>query len=233
MRHFPNTRARQGRDLLGVLEGVRLDRRRVGLEVRRRIVDERAILESRGQDLAADGVGECDVGAHVETEPEVGPLRGRRAPGIDREQLGSVSDTFEEVVKENRMGVAGVRAPEDDDIRLFDLPIGARPSARSEDVRQTGDARSVSRTVAAIDVVASHDDARELLCHEVHFVRRLGTAEQPEGRTLVLFEAARRSLERFVPACGAERAPVSLVAYHRLRQSLVAFSHNAGSYHVG
>ncbi len=223
MRHFPNTLARQGRDLLGVFEGVRLDRCFVCLEVRRRIIDERAILESRGEDLAADGVGECDVGARVETEPKVGPLRGRCAAGIDREELGSVSDTFQEVVKENRVGIAGVRAPKDDDIRLFDLLVGARPTACSEDVRQTGDARSVSRAVTAIDVVASHDDACELLCHEVHLVRRLGAAEQTEGRALVLFEAACRALERFVPARGAERAPV---AHHRLRQSFVAFSHD-------
>ena len=55
----------------------------VRFEISRRILDEGVILEAGGEDLAADGVRERDVGAHVETEPEVGPLRGRSC-GADR-----------------------------------------------------------------------------------------------------------------------------------------------------
>ncbi len=68
---------RLGRDAglaLGVLEGVRLDLRPVGLEAGRGALDELAVLEAGGDDLAADRVGQRDVGADVEPEPEVGPL---------------------------------------------------------------------------------------------------------------------------------------------------------------
>ena len=66
-----------GRDAglaLGVLERVRLDLGLVGLEVVGRALDELAVLEARGDDLARDRVGQRDVGADVEPEPAVGPL---------------------------------------------------------------------------------------------------------------------------------------------------------------
>ena len=42
-------------------------------------------------DLARHRVRERDVGADVEPEPAVGPLRGRRAPRVDREQPRAVA----------------------------------------------------------------------------------------------------------------------------------------------
>jgi hypothetical protein len=61
------------------------------------------------------------------------------------------------------MGFAGVRTPQKDDVRLFDFAIGACSASRSENRRQTGDAGSVSSTVATIDVVATDDRARKFL----------------------------------------------------------------------
>ena len=71
------------------------------------------------------------------------------------------------------MRFPSIGSPKEDDIRLLDLLIGVRPSACSENHRQTGDAGGMSGTVAAIDIVAAHHDARELLRHEIHFVCRL------------------------------------------------------------
>ena len=68
---------------LGVFERVRLDLRLEGLEVDGRAVDELAVLEAVGDDLARDGVGQGDVAADVEAEPQVRPF-GARTFGAGR-----------------------------------------------------------------------------------------------------------------------------------------------------
>jgi hypothetical protein len=59
-------------------------------------------------DLPGDRVGQGDVGADIEAQPDVSPLRGRGPAGIDNEQLGSVADALEQVVEEDRVGIARV-----------------------------------------------------------------------------------------------------------------------------
>ena len=108
---------------LGVVERVALDLRLVGLEVVGRPVDELAVLEALGDDLAPHGVREGDVGADVEAEPDVGPLRARRPARVDRVEPGAVADAAQEVVEEDRVRLAGVAAPQDDHVRLFDLLV--------------------------------------------------------------------------------------------------------------
>jgi hypothetical protein len=70
-------------------------------------------------DLAGDGVGESDVRADVQPEPQIGPLRGRRTAGIDDVELRAVMDALQNVVEVDRVRVTRVGAPEDDDIRLL------------------------------------------------------------------------------------------------------------------
>src|SRR5438105_9529318 len=84
------------------------------------------------------------------------------------------------MMEENRMCFPGVGSPEKNHVGFFNLLVRVCAPACSENHRQTGDARGVSSTVAAIDVVASDDDARELLRNKVHLVRRLRATEQPE-----------------------------------------------------
>ena len=86
-------------------------------------LDERLVLEPGGDDLAADRVGQGDVAADVEAEPDVGPLGAARPARVDRVQPGAVADAAEEVVEEDRMRLAGVAAPEDDQVRLLDLTV--------------------------------------------------------------------------------------------------------------
>jgi hypothetical protein len=74
-------------------------------------------------DLAPERVRERDVAADIEPEPDVGPLGGGRPPRIDRVQPGAVANAAKEVVEEDRMGLAGVAAPENDQIGLFRLTI--------------------------------------------------------------------------------------------------------------
>ena len=47
----------------------------------------------------------------------------RRPARVDRVQPGAVADAAQEVVEEDRMRLAGVAAPQDDQVRLFDLTI--------------------------------------------------------------------------------------------------------------
>ena len=80
-------------------------------------------VEAGRDDLPPDGVGERDVAAHVEAEPDVGPLGAAGPPRVDRVQPGALVDALEEVVEEDRMRLAGIAAPEDDQIGLLGLTV--------------------------------------------------------------------------------------------------------------
>ena len=128
-------------------------------------------------------------------------------------------------MEEDRMRVPCVRAPQDDDIGLLGLAVGTRAPSRTKNRRQTGDARRVSRAVAAIDVIAAHDHPSELLCHEVHLVGSLRAAEQAEGGAAVrIFSGGkplRRPCQRLVPCCPPEG---SVLAYQGICKPCVFFS---------
>jgi len=103
---------RLGRDAglaLGVVEGVALDLVTVGVEVEGGAADELVIRQPGVDDLAPDRVGQGDVAADIETQPDVGLL--------------AVPDAAQEVVEEDRMRLSGIAAPEDDQVRLLDLTI--------------------------------------------------------------------------------------------------------------
>ena len=70
-----------------------------------------------------DRVGQRDVAADVEAQPQVGPLGRRGAARVDRDQPGAVVDAAQQVVEEDRMRLAGVAAPQDDQVRLLDLTV--------------------------------------------------------------------------------------------------------------
>ena len=115
-----------GRDpglALGVFERVGLDAGPVRLEALGRVADEPLVLEPGRDDLAPDGVGERDVGAHVETEPPVGPLGAARAAWVDGEQPGALVHGAQDVMEEDRMRLAGIAAPQDDQIGVLDLTV--------------------------------------------------------------------------------------------------------------
>ena len=119
-------------------------------------------------------------------EPLVGPLGGRGPPRIHHVQLGAAMDRLEDVMEEDRVIFPGVRAPEEDDVRLLHLAVGARAPTGTEDRRQTDDARRVSRSVAAVDVVGAERDPGQLLRQEIHLVAGLRAAERADGVAAVL-----------------------------------------------
>jgi hypothetical protein len=81
------------------------------------------VVKARGDDFAADRVGEGDVGADVEAEPAVRPLGRVRPSRVDRVEAGAIVDAAQDVVEEDRMRLPGVAAPEDDQIGVLDLTI--------------------------------------------------------------------------------------------------------------
>src|SRR6266850_7097278 len=131
------------------------------------------------------------------------------------------------MMEENRMCLPGVGSPEKNHIGFFNLLVGVRAAACSENHRQTGDARGVSSTVATIDIVTSHDDARELLRHKVHLVRRLRATEQPERLRSTLidrgFQTAHGPIHCFVP-CSREQGTAAAISNQRLSQPYIWFS---------
>ncbi len=107
---------------------------------------------------------------------------------------------------EDRKRLARIRTPHDDEVGLLDFVVATGTSACSEHCRQTGDGRSVSSAVAAIDVVGVHYDSGEFLSHVVGLIGRFGTAEQPEGVAAVAAEAFCCCSDRFVETCRSENS---------------------------
>ena len=188
--------------LFDPLQRVRLDGFGERVEAGRRASDELAVREPVVDDFARHPVRKRDVTADVDPEPRVRPFGRARAPWIDRDQSRSVAHSFENVVEEDRMRLARIRAPQDHEVSLFSLAIRRGSSSRSEHCRQTDDTWSVSSPVTAVDVVAVHDDAGELLRDEVHLVARLRAAEHPERVWPVVAsgrESSRGALHGLVP----------------------------------
>ena len=119
-------------------------------------LDEGAVREAGVDDLARHRVRERDVGADVEAEPAVGPLRRRRAARVDDEQPRAVVDALEHVVEEDRMRLAGVRAPEDDDVRLLDLRVGDVPPPAPNTVARPTTLGACQVRLQRVDVVRAH-----------------------------------------------------------------------------
>src|SRR5215467_9920855 len=121
------------------------------------------------------------------------------------------------------MRFASIRAPKQDDVRVFDLAIRTGPASRSENRRQTGDARGVSSPVTTVDIVRAHDGANELLGDVVQLVDGLGAAEHTEIAVIFLSdrlaERGRDAVHRLIPG---SRAMSAIVTDERLGQTSVS-----------
>ena len=123
------------------------------------------------------------------------------------------------MVKVDRMGIAGVGPPEDDQVRLLDLLVRTRAPARPEHCRQTDDARCVSSAVATVDIVRADDGPNKFLRSVVEFVRCLRTtkhAERPGGVSVNrVLKRARGYVQCMIPGRRLQR-PVP--PHKRLRE---------------
>jgi hypothetical protein len=131
------------------------------------------------------------------------------------------------------VSIARVRSPEEDDVRVFHLLIGARAATRTEDRRQTDDARCVSRSIAAIDVVVAERNPGQLPRQEIHLVRRLRAAEDSErvrpARREIPAKAFGRHIERFVPRGFAKG---TVFANERVSQTRIRPGHGLVFRHI-
>ncbi len=81
------------------------------------------VVKAGGDDLAPDRVRQGDVAADVEAEPAVGPFRGGRSTWVDGVEARALAHRLEHVMEEDRMRLAGIAAPEDDQIGVLDLTV--------------------------------------------------------------------------------------------------------------
>ena len=81
------------------------------------------ILQVARDDLPRDRVRERDVGADVDPQPEVPERRGLRPPWVDHDQLRPSFQRTKDVVEEDGVCRAGVRAPQHDEVAVLDLLI--------------------------------------------------------------------------------------------------------------
>jgi hypothetical protein len=118
------------------------------------------------------------------------------------------------------MGLARIGSPQQNYIGLFDFAIRTGSTACSEDRRQTGDARGVSSTIAAVNVVGAHDAANKFLRRIVQLVRGLRAAEHAEITGVLLrnrlAKRIRYAFHRLIPCGGTMDA---VLAYQRLGQT--------------
>ena len=109
-------------------------------------------------------------------------------------------------MEEDRVRLPRVRAPQQDDIRLFNLTVRAGTAARPKYRRQTDDARGVSSTVAAIDIVTADHRPHELLRDIVELVGGFRATEHAERVRPVFFflapEAFGYAVQSLIPSGG-------------------------------
>jgi hypothetical protein len=131
-------------------------------------------------------------------------------------------NAFKQMMEEYWVSRPRVRSPQKDNICLLGLLKRVRAPARSEYRRQTDDAGSVSRPVAAIDVVAADRHTSELLRYEVHLVRALGATEQAKRLWAMLVNNGLQthdgSVQCLVPT---RRSQTTILANERLGQTRI------------
>src|SRR5579859_1272320 len=207
VRGLPNYAGGDAGIALGALQRVFFHASPVGFKAAGGILNKLCVGKSGGDNFAAHGVGQRNIGTNIQAQPNIGPLRGAGAAWVDYEKLGALAHTFQNMMKENRMGFAGVGAPQKDNVGLLRFAVGTGAAARSENRRQTGDARSVSSAVATVNIIASDDRADEFLCGVVQLVGGLGATKHAKGLRTVLGDFAADAfgdaIERLFPACGA------------------------------
>src|SRR6201999_2238509 len=113
-------------------------------------------------DDACHRIGERDVGADVNAQPDVAPHRGCGATRVDDVQRCAVLDALEKMMKPDRMRFTGVRTPEENEVSVLRFLVRARRTTGAKDGRQTDDRRRVSGPIATVDVVVAEDLSRHL-----------------------------------------------------------------------
>ncbi len=116
----------------------------------------------------------------MQTQPGICPLGRTGTTRVNDIEPRPTSDPLQHMMEKDRVRVARIRAPQDDQVGFLDLPIGTGAASSPKYRRQTGDAGRVSRPVTTVNIVTPHDHAGEFLGHEIRLIARLRAAKQPE-----------------------------------------------------
>ena len=142
-----------------------------GIEARRALSDETFIDHSFAHDDMGEGIQQNAVRSGLELQPDIGNLAEVDPPGIGNDDARTLAAGLEHHVRDDGMGLLGVRTDDEEHVRVFDLPDRIRHSAGTEQGGQTGHRRSVSEPGAVIDVVRADHRAHYLLEQEILFRR--------------------------------------------------------------
>src|ERR1043166_9623865 len=125
MRYAPDRLSRNAGFWLCALQRVLLYVLAIGGKATGSVLDKFGVRQAGVDDLIAHGVGQRDVCSDIDAQPCIRPL-GRAGPArVNHVQLGAIVNALEHVMKENRVRLAGVRAPQQDYIRIFRFTISA------------------------------------------------------------------------------------------------------------
>ena len=106
--HIVNHMSRYPGFALRIFKRIRLNATAILLEAGGRMFNEFSIFQAKGDDLACDRVGKGNICTDVEAGLYVGLLHGASMPRINGIETRSVPNSFEEMMKENRMCLPGI-----------------------------------------------------------------------------------------------------------------------------
>ena len=115
---------------------------------------------------------------------------------VGNDDLGAFAVCLDHAVRDDRMGLLGIGADDEDDLHVLDLADRIGHRTGTEYGGQPGHRRRVSETGAVIDVVCADPRADELLEGVIFLVRTAGRGESADGISAVLVP------DRLQPSCG-------------------------------
>ena len=150
--------------------------------------DEILVLKSLADDHVDHAIDPGDVAAVVLTQPAMGKGHQIDLARIDDDELGLVEQhrAFD-VGGDDRMGLGGVRAGDEDDLGVFQLGDGIRHRARTQGGGQTGNGRGVAQAGAMVDVVGAHHRTHEFLKKIILFIGDARRSQAGKGIGAMLF----------------------------------------------
>ena len=169
-------------DTLGVLEGEGLEGLFVGVEVIDPLLDEIQLGEVMVEEIFCYGVDPDGIGGGVGADEEVGALGHLVLAEVGDDEALAVQlvGTFY-AGGEDRVGLGGIGADDEDQAGFFDVGDGAGVAAILDSTRKAhgGGGLAVARTV--VDVVGADDGAGQLLHQVALFVGALGGGDEGES----------------------------------------------------
>ena len=203
------------RHLLGVLQIVLVRDLPPVIEAVRPRVHELRIRQPFIHDNLRHRVQQSHVRPRTRAQPQLGVVAHLDPARVDDDEFrAALHHRAPHPRRRHRMVRIGVRADYHQAARFFvvDIRIGSRaaPQRRQHRLHR----RRVAEARAVVDMVAAHDEPRELLLNEPVFVRRLRRSERPEGVLPMLRQPLRDVIERLVPA---RRLQLAVAPNHRRR----------------